>query len=162
MQSKVHVSTPATLEIIGMKRTLQSLRSSKLLHRMPINCLLGFIDNFKDEIKAIVDRATHFEFDWDGVEKSRLFQTRLQKRRRDARNAADVDDDWKKDAGEKATRIWEWWRPVIRNEAEFPCFSLALKIIGTLQVSSCAVERVFSQLQVIRDVCGDHIIRGYP
>ena len=117
-----------------------------------------FIDNFKDEIKALVDRATHFDFDWDGVEKSRLFQTRLQTRRRDARNADDVDDDWKKDAGEKAMRIWEWWRPVITNEAEFPCFtSLALKIIGTLQVSSCAVERVFSQLQVIRDVCGDKL-----
>jgi len=116
-----------------------------------------FIDNFKDEINAVVDRATHFDFDWDGVEKSRLFQTRLQKRRRDARNADDLDDDWKKDAGEKATRIWEWWRPVITNEAEFPCFSLALKIIGTLQVSSCAVERVFSQLQVICDVCGDKL-----
>jgi len=71
-----------------------------------------FIENFKDEIKAVVDRATHFDFDWHGVEKSRLFQTRLQNRRRDARNAADVDDDWKKDAEEKATRIWEWWRPV--------------------------------------------------
>jgi len=73
------------------------------------------------------------------------------------RNAADIDDDWKKEAGEKATRIWEWWRPVITNEAEFPCFSLALKIIGTLQVSTSAVERVFSQLQVIREVCGDKL-----
>jgi len=118
--------------------------------------LFGFAD-FKDAIKAVVDRATHFDFDWDGVEKSRLFQTRLQKRRRGARNAADVDDDWKKDVGEKATRIWEWWRPVTTNEAEFPCFSLALKIIGTLQVSSCAVERVFSLLQVIREVCGDKL-----
>ena len=95
-----------------------------------------FIHNFKDEIKAEFDRATHFDFDWDGIEKSRLFQTRLQKRRRDARNAADVDDDWKKDAGEKTTRIWEWRRPVITDEAEFPYFYLALKIIGTLQVSS--------------------------
>ena len=47
-------------------------------------CTADFIDNFKDEIKAIVDRATHFDFDWDGVEKSRLFHTRLQKRRCDA------------------------------------------------------------------------------
>jgi len=109
--------------------------------------MADFIDHFKDELKAVVDRATHFDFDWDGVEKSRLFQTRLQKRRRDTRNAANVDDDWKKDAGEKAMRIWELWRPVITNETKYPCFSLALKIIGTLQVLSCAVERVFSQLQ---------------
>ena len=71
-----------------------------------------------------------------------------------------MSDDWKLDAGEKATRIWEWWREIVVDDKEFPCFSLALRLVGTMQqVSSCAVERVFSQLKLIREVCGDNLYR---
>jgi hypothetical protein len=49
--------------------------------------------------------------------------------------AEDVIDDWKLDAGEKATRIWEWWREIlVVDDKEFPCFSLALRLVGTMQV----------------------------
>ena len=58
-----------------------------------------------------------------------------------------VDDDWRKDAGEKAKRIWEWWKPIVVDDSNFPFFSLALRLIALIQVSSCAVERVFSQMK---------------
>ena len=39
------------------------------------------------------------------------------------------------------------------------CFTLALQLIGTsMQVSSCDVERVFSQLKLNHDTCGDNMI----
>jgi hypothetical protein len=60
-----------------------------------------------------------------------------------------VSDDWKKDAGEKAKRIWEWWKDIVVDNKEFSCFSTALRLLW-VQVSSCAVERgVFSQLKLI-------------
>ena len=66
-----------------------------------------------------------------------------------SKEAEDVSDDWKKDAGEKAKRIWEWWKDIVVDNKEFPCFSTALRLLW-VQVSSCAVERgVFSQLKLI-------------
>ena len=63
------------------------------------------------------------------------------------------------DAGERAYRIWEWWRPIVADGTDFPCFSKALQLIGRLlQVSSCAVERVFSVLQRIREVGSDSML----
>ncbi|GFH56758.1 hypothetical protein CTEN210_13234 [Chaetoceros tenuissimus] len=67
---------------------------------------------------------------------------------------AEVDDDWKKDAGEKATRIWEFWKPIVKDDSDFPCFSLALRLIVLIQVSSCSVERVFSQMKLVVETCG--------
>eukprot|EP00979_Chaetoceros_neogracilis_P003467 scaffold598_cov207-Chaetoceros_neogracile.AAC.5 len=118
-----------------------------------------FITQLKKEIPGILARTNTYEFDWDGMENSRLFKTRLEKRKRRAKEAEDVSDDWKLDAGEKATRIWEWWREIVVDDKDFPCFSLALRLVGTMQVSSCAVERVFSQLKLIREVCGDNLYR---
>ena len=48
--------------------------------------------------------------------------------------------------GEKATRIWEFWKSIVVRDDQFPAFSVALRLIVLIQVSSCAVERVFSQL----------------
>ena len=59
--------------------------------------------------------------------------------------------DWKLDDGEYACRIWEWWRARITN---FPCFALALRLVVLAQLSSCSVERVFSRLKLIQDICG--------
>ena len=66
----------------------------------------------------------------------------------------EVDEDWKKDAGEKATRIWEFWKPIVKDDSDFPCFSLALRLIVLIQVSSCSVERVFSQMKLVVETCG--------
>jgi hypothetical protein len=52
----------------------------------------------------------------------KLFQTRLERRKRQLVEH-EVDEDWKKDLGEVATRIWEWWRPIVaEGNKEFPAF----------------------------------------
>ena len=47
-----------------------------------------------------------------------------------------------------------WWKPIFIDDADFPCFHLALRLIALIHVLSCAVEKVFSQLEKI-DVCGN-------
>ena len=37
---------------------------------------------------------------------------------------------------------------------DFPVFAVALRLVVPTQLSSCSVERVFSRLSVIEDVCG--------
>ena len=37
-------------------------------------------------------------------------------------------------------------------------FAQALRVVVLTQLSSCAVERVFSQLNLIREQCGDNMI----
>ena len=112
-----------------------------------------FINKFVKEIPDIVHRVVTFEFDWGEFKKSRLFETSLEKRRRIMGDA--VDDDWKNDAGKKATRIWGWWQSIVIDESIFPCFLSALRLVVILQVSSCTVERVFSQMKYALDFCGN-------
>ena len=76
-----------------------------------------------------------------------------------------MESDWRKDAGEKARRIWYWWTPIVTQGTiarDFPYNQTApaLRLVAPLlcqQVSSCAVERVFSQLLNIRQTCGDNM-----
>jgi hypothetical protein len=63
--------------------------------------------------------------------------------------------DWKQDVGERARRIYDWWRVVMNEKRGVPTFQEAVRAIATTQVSSAAVERVFSQLTFIRRVIGD-------
>ena len=37
-------------------------------------------------------------------------------------------------------------------------FAKAIRVVVLTQLSSCAVERVFSQLKLIRDTCGDNMM----
>ena len=64
--------------------------------------------------------------------------------------------EWKKDAGERSRRIYEWWRKAMTHfKNKIPKFTEALIIIVTVQPSSAASERVFSQLNFIRRAIGD-------
>lgn len=69
----------------------------------------------------------------------------------------DHDFDWKKDPGEKARRIWEWWKVRLLGSHGFPHYKKAQRLVVLAQLSSCSVERVFSQLTLIRDACGDNL-----
>jgi hypothetical protein len=67
--------------------------------------------------------------------------------------------DWKCDPGERARRIYEWWKVrLIANPAGFHFFLEALRRLVLTQVSSAAVERVFSLLKRIVDSCGHNIL----
>ena len=112
-----------------------------------------FIEGFLKEVPHIVQHAQNMIFDWDGIDNSTSFKTLLEQKKK--RMGCPVDDDWRKDAGEKAKRIWEWWKPIVIDDSNFSFFSLALRLIALIQVSSCAVERVFSQMKCVIDVCGN-------
>ena len=61
-------------------------------------------------------------------------------------------------AGEKASKIWEWWK-IKWNTCKnvFPKYLLAIRLVVLTQISSCAVERVFSRLKLIREVCDERL-----
>ena len=67
---------------------------------------------------------------------------------------------WLQDPGEKARRIWHYWKPIVSvktSKDDYPYFRKALCLVALVQVSSCAVERVFSQLLQIRQKCKDRM-----
>jgi hypothetical protein len=65
---------------------------------------------------------------------------------------------WQDDPGERAVKIWEWWRiRFLSDENDLPTFQQALRLVVLTQTSSCSVERVFSRLKMIRETCGDNV-----
>ena len=44
---------------------------------------------------------------------------------------------------------------------DFPCFGLAIRLVILCQLSSCSVERVFSCLKLIQDVCGTNMLQDH-
>ena len=71
------------------------------------------------------------------------------------------NDDWKKDPGQYARRIYEWWSSNYKcNYKNISSFIVSLRLIVLIQPSSCSIERVFSQLQYIHRACGNHILKS--
>lgn len=68
---------------------------------------------------------------------------------------------WKDDIGERARRVYDWWRTAMteRKDSSIPRFYEAVKLIAVTQVSSAAAERVFSQLFFIRRAVGDKTLQ---
>ena len=107
----------------------------------------------KKEIPDVVKEAKR-DHDLDRIEGNSQYHTRLQKRMKRSNIQNKDDMDWKKDPGEYARRIWEWWRARVE---EFPYHALARRLIVLSQLSSCSVECVFSRLSLIHERCGDHM-----
>ena len=115
-----------------------------------------FLKLLKSEIPAAVQHANAW-FDWNELDTSKQFRTRMQ--RRIKRHNLSIEDaqDWQSDPGERACKIWEWWRIRLLSEPmELLAFRTALRLVVLSQTSSCSVERVFSRLKMIRDTCGDN------
>ena len=70
-----------------------------------------------------------------------------------------VNENWKECVGEKASRIWEWWRVRIHEvkNRNLQCFAIAFRSIVLTRIFSCGIERVFSQLKQIEDSCGENM-----
>ena len=114
-----------------------------------------FIKLLKGEIPTAVQHANAI-FNWNEIDTTKQFKTRMQRRiKRHDLSIEDVDD-WQSDPGERAWKIWEWWRVRLLSEKmELSAFRTALRLVVLSQTSSCSVERVFSRLKMIRDTCGD-------
>ena len=73
---------------------------------------------------------------------------------------------WEDDPGERARRIWEWWRGLLKADADdeirskVPSFLKVVMLVALVQVSSAAAERVFSLLKRVRDACGDSLVES--
>jgi hypothetical protein len=144
----------------------------------------AFIMELKKEIpKALQDAKK--TFDWDSIPEAKTYKRRVNERARRRNQQAIVEegnpeaplvnqsgyqpddnntastttsspqDSWKEDPGERARRIWEWWRIRLNaDKSSWKMFHHALRLIVLSQVSSAAVERVFSQLMYIIKTCG--------
>ena len=109
-----------------------------------------FITQLTKEIPEVVKESVR-NHDLDRIDCSMQLNLRMQRRIKRKKLNKDCVLDWKLDDGEYACGIWEWWRARI---TDFPCFALALRLMVLSQLSSCSVERVFSRLKRIQDVCG--------
>ena len=110
-----------------------------------------FLAKMHKEVSRYREKANEV-INWDAIKPSKQYKTRLQRCMKRRKLNDDHQFDWKNDPGERACRIWEWWKTI--DESELPCFKFAVRIVAICQVSSCAVERVFSQLKMINDACG--------
>ena len=115
-----------------------------------------FIQELKKEIPLAVEHANS-EFDWDTIPATQQFKTRIDRKIKRRNLPDDENVDWKDDPGERACRIWEWWKMRVMDCDRFKYFKVALRLVVLTQVSSCSVERVFSQLKLMRDACGDNM-----
>ena len=50
------------------------------------------------------------DYDWESIKPSKQYETRLDKRRKRRKLDKDFQFGWKNDPGEKANRIFEWWK----------------------------------------------------
>jgi hypothetical protein len=144
-----------------------------------------FLAKLKEDIPEAI-RLAKQEFDWEAIPGSKQYRQRVlgRARREQQRIAvanAEVDtdapinaavpsqsqvdpddirnyDSWQEDAGERSRRIWEWWRGWFMGKNQLLNIRHALRLIVLAQPSSAATERVFSQLQFIRRVCGDSML----
>ncbi len=101
-----------------------------------------------------VVKASQRDHNLDGIVDTRQYFTRMQRRMKRYKIIDKNNMDWKKDAGEYAHRIWEWWIPRVN---EFQCHALALRLAVLAQMSSCSAEHIFSCLKLIHDRCSDRL-----
>ena len=70
--------------------------------------------------------------------------------------AGDGPRTWRDDRGERARRYYAWCR-VHLKQRRFTSWNKALTLVVVTQTSSASVERIFSVLKMIVDVCGIHM-----
>ena len=91
--------------------------------------------------------------------RQKRYQTRLDRAIKRRKLQPDHEFDWKKDPGERARRIWEWWKLRMISNPDFKHIRECIRRVVLAQLSSCSVEIVFSQLKQIRDAVGDSLFK---
>ena len=65
---------------------------------------------------------------------------------------------WEDDLKESARRIMAWWKAAYLAGRFLP-WTKAVRIVALVQMSSTFVERVYSQAKLVREACGDTMLR---
>ena len=117
----------------------------------------NFIEDMKKEILLAVEHANR-EFNWDDIKPTVKYKTRIYRNIKRMQLQNDDELDSKYDTGERACHIWEWWRMRIMHNERFNFFRKVLILVVLSQVSSYSVERLFLQLNLMRDTCGDSML----
>ncbi len=91
---------------------------------------------------------------WNNLDGSSEYDEKLATRIGNGTIGNDVT--WKDDPIESARRVWEFWR-VHRKNMKIFHIAKAARLIALVQISSASVERIFSQMKLIWDSCGDSI-----
>ena len=64
---------------------------------------------------------------------------------------------WENDLGDRACRIWIFWKYKIIDDSELIFYKNALWLVFLTQLLSCAVEQVFYQIDLIVDAVGQNM-----
>jgi hypothetical protein len=116
----------------------------------------GIIDDMILEINAYkaIAMFANDEF-WNNSDGSSEYDEKLATRIGNGTIGDDVT--WKDDPIESARHVWEFWR-VHRKNVKIFHNAQAARLIALVQISSARVEKIFSQMKLIRDSCGDSLL----
>ena len=65
--------------------------------------------------------------------------------------------DWYEDSSEYSSWIWKWWKGKKINSSR-SCYRPTTYSLFYNSTLSCNVERLFSQLELIRQRCGENML----
>ena len=66
---------------------------------------------------------------------------------------------WVDDPAEVSMRVWAFWRQwLIDGAGQLTYWNVALRLVVLVQPSSASAERVFTQLKLILETCGDAML----
>lgn len=89
-------------------------------------------------------------------------ETKIGDNDTDTTTSRDVDYmNWQGDPVERGRRVWIWWKTRLFakiGSRKFPAWALALRLVALVRPSSAAVERVFSHLKRLVDICGHNML----
>ena len=97
----------------------------------------NFLQLLKNEIPTAIGHANAL-FNWEDIDTTAQFKTRMQRRIKRHNLTMEDVSDWRKDPGERASKIWEWWRiRLISDKTELSAFGFALRLVILSQTLSC-------------------------
>jgi hypothetical protein len=103
-------------------------------------------------------------FDWNSLDDAKEYDDKQREhnegRVHDPTLQEPAYPNWEHNPAECGCRIWLWWRIRVYEVQEFEYIPVALRLVALVQPSSCGIERVFSQLKLVLDSCGDSVLES--
>jgi hypothetical protein len=135
-----------------------------LLHRFGFpEFTIEFLEGLKREIPRY-RRKARAHFDWNALDGANDYNDTLRAHQERTQHDPTLREpaytNWWDDPAERGRRIWLWWRIRVYEVEEFTHIPLALRLVALVQPSSCGIERVFSQLKLVLEACGDNVLES--